>query len=802
MPIERYITQLLDEVPFPSPSIMLQLSTESNDRIILMQPEDSPLPRSGAGFRHMLSNLGPENCLHVLLLVLTEQKILIHSLRPSTLTAVAEALMTLLFPFKWQCPYIPLCPLGLAEVLHAPLPFLVGLDSRFFELYDPPQDVTCVDLDTCNISVCDAQKHLTSKLLPKRSTRILLQTLKAINKDYDGVLEDMYLTQNNGGSVPANSRNLADWDTRRMDPNNSLDRDFKRKKKEQDIEQRIQDAFLRFMVSILKGYRRFLKSISKAPSVGATDPNALFDLNSFLRSRDKAHHKFYQLLMRTQMFIRFIEECSFVSDGDQGLAFFDECSEKFDTDSDAMDIQFLEWATASSSDRTKFILPPDCQPMTPSPGYTYGRFELNPALLKQHSKQLQHRTHVSNFLATVSAAGVSQSSGGGSAAAPGSPLARRTKHEIKAAHKLARMSQQRPETWANYLLGTCYSLYFLVLPSLLGQKEGHCGVTRGDIEELRFAFELLEKATKFRVQCDEVCYRVMMQLCGIHNQPVLAVRLNYLMKRSGVQQNAITYGFYNRCVLEATWPQDAGCASLLRWRRIRNMVRTVAEFKKRGREHAEKRKRELMRLSVSQENNVGMEQAGNDVGTSRTSLESAETQDMGSALSFFNDGRALQKIRDRLGGIVKQTTGSFNLQGSPNEASGNEVVSSAAGLLIAGDGKSHSKDPLKTASPRESCDLSPRLVVRSDSFGGDTPLMDKIQRQQSINAEQKGRRSLFSNNADEDEEEEGDEEEEEDEEEGMVDAQRSRLINGNGTATSSQESVDDEDKEGSASPNT
>jgi len=40
----------------------------------------------------MLSNLGPENCLMVLLLVLTEQKLLIHSLRPDVLTAVAEAI--------------------------------------------------------------------------------------------------------------------------------------------------------------------------------------------------------------------------------------------------------------------------------------------------------------------------------------------------------------------------------------------------------------------------------------------------------------------------------------------------------------------------------------------------------------------------------------------------------------------------------------------------------------------------------------------------------------------------------------
>lgn len=153
VPIERYITQLLDEVPFPSPSILLQLSTATNERILLTQPEDSPLPRSGAGFRQLLSNLGPDNCLHLLLLVLTEQKLLIHSLRPATLTAVAEAVVTLLFPFKWQCPYIPLCPLGLAEVLHAPLPYLIGVDSRFFDLYDPPNDVTCIDLDTNNIGV-------------------------------------------------------------------------------------------------------------------------------------------------------------------------------------------------------------------------------------------------------------------------------------------------------------------------------------------------------------------------------------------------------------------------------------------------------------------------------------------------------------------------------------------------------------------------------------------------------------------------------------------------------------------------
>lgn len=52
-------------------------------------------------------------------------------------------------------------------------------------------------------------------------------------------------------------------------------------------EQKIQEAFLLFMASILRGYRDYLVPISKAPSVGATDPSALFQLKAFLRSRDK-----------------------------------------------------------------------------------------------------------------------------------------------------------------------------------------------------------------------------------------------------------------------------------------------------------------------------------------------------------------------------------------------------------------------------------------------------------------------------------------------------------------------------------
>ncbi len=52
--------------------------------------------------------------------------------------------------------------------------------------------------------------------------------------------------------------------------------------------------------------------------------------SGFLKSRDKAYHKFYDKIMKTQLFSRFIEERTFMSDKDASLAFFDECVEKVD----------------------------------------------------------------------------------------------------------------------------------------------------------------------------------------------------------------------------------------------------------------------------------------------------------------------------------------------------------------------------------------------------------------------------------------------------------------------------------------
>ncbi|XP_016098153.1 DENN domain-containing protein 4C [Sinocyclocheilus grahami] len=466
LPIEKHISHFMHNVSFPSPQrprILVQLS--AHDTLILSQPVCTPLPLSGADYSTLLMNLGPENCATLLHFILLESKILLHSLRPAVLTGVAEAVVAMIFPFQWQCPYIPLCPLSLAGVLNAPCPFIVGVDSRYFDLYDPPPDVVCVDLDTNTIYLSDEKRNSNWKNLPKKPCKGLINSLGNLHHQ----LATVRRTALEGLAVE-------------MTP---IEADFTWHKKKTELEMEIQEAFLRFMTSILKGYRTYLKPITQAPSEKATAADSLYDLQGFLKSRDRAHQKFYSQLTKTQIFIRFIEECTFVSDKDTSLAFFDDCIGK--------------------------LFPSD--------------------------KGTEKGTK-----------------------------------EIKMAYKLAKRFYSNPPQWAKCLFSHCYSLWFIFLPASMRTAQSKS-------RTMQQAFTVLLKMRSSEVEVlDEVCYRVVMQLCGLWEMPVMAVRVLMEMKKAGVEPNAITYGYYNKAVLESPWP-SRNRSGLFMWTKMRNLVRGVVQFK-------------------------------------------------------------------------------------------------------------------------------------------------------------------------------------------------------------------------------
>ncbi|XP_015198716.2 C-myc promoter-binding protein isoform X2 [Lepisosteus oculatus] len=556
LPIEKHISHFMHKVPFPSsqrPRILVQLSP--HDSLMLSQPVSSPLPLSGGRFSTLLQNLGPENAVTLLVFAVTEHKILVHSLRPAVLTSVTEALVSMIFPFHWPCPYIPLCPLSLADVLSAPCPFIVGVDSRYFDLYDPPPDVSCVDLDTNTISHTEDKRALTWKILPKKACKNLMNVL---NNLYQQLAEAQQRPREDG----LMELTMSDYD-------------FNSGKTLQTLEMEIQEAFLRFMASILKGYRSYLRPITQAPSEKATDASSLFDLQGFLKSRDRSHQKFYSLMTKTQMFIRFIEECSFVSDKDASLAFFDDCVDKlFSTersadkatkvDSDRQEeTRLIELDESHRSEHTVFITPPELPPLPEGEEYplqySYNGFPVLSLELLDRPEGLRIPT--------------TRLTSRPSCPTSPAPMFRRTKQEIKSAHKIAKRYSSIPQMWSKCLLRHCYGLWFICLPA-------YVKVCHSKVRALRTAYDVLRKMQMKKLQPpDEVCYRVLMQLCGQYGQPVLAVRVLFEMKKAGVQPNAITYGYYNKAVLESTWPSSTRGGYFL-WMKLRNVVLGVAQFRR------------------------------------------------------------------------------------------------------------------------------------------------------------------------------------------------------------------------------
>nr|AUH27392.1 DENN domain containing protein 4A [Gobiocypris rarus] len=543
LPIEKHISHFMHKVPFPSsqrPRILVQLSP--HDSLMLSQPVSSPLPLSGGRLSTLLLNLGPKNAVTLLVLAVTEHKILVHSLRPAVLTSVTEALVSMIFPFHWPCPYIPLCPLALADVLSAPCPFIVGVDSRYFDLYEPPTDISCVDLDTNTITQKEERRSLTWKILPRKACKHLINSLSNLHQQ----LDEGYQLSREEGQMEA-------FMTEREPGSGG--------KSLETLELEIQEAFLRFMAAILKGYRSYLLPITQAPSEKATDASSLFDLQGFLKSRDRSHQKFYSLMTKTQMFIRFIEECSFVSDKDASLAFFDDCVDKVDSDKPE-DTRLIELDKSHRSEHTVYITPPELPALPegeePPTVYSYSGF---PALNTQLC-ELQDGPRVPKVTSAVRHI------------SPISPAAifRRSQQEIKSAQRMAKTYSSIPQMWSKCLLRHCHGLWFICLPA-------YVSACHSKVRVLHTAYDVLRNMQDKKLQPpDEVCYRVLMQLCGQYGQPVLAVRVLFEMKKAGVQPNAITYGYYNRAVLESTWPSSTRGGYFL-WGKLRNVVRGVVLFK-------------------------------------------------------------------------------------------------------------------------------------------------------------------------------------------------------------------------------
>ncbi|XP_030575687.1 DENN domain-containing protein 5B-like isoform X2 [Archocentrus centrarchus] len=129
LPLESYVYNILYEVPLPAPGRSLKFHGVY-EPIVCQRPGPGELPLADFPLAEAFTLLGVENLVQVFTCTLLEMQILLYSQDYQRLMTVAEGITTLLFPFQWQHVYVPILPASLLHFLDAPVPYLMGLQSK------------------------------------------------------------------------------------------------------------------------------------------------------------------------------------------------------------------------------------------------------------------------------------------------------------------------------------------------------------------------------------------------------------------------------------------------------------------------------------------------------------------------------------------------------------------------------------------------------------------------------------------------------------------------------------------------
>uniref|UniRef100_A0A668A7C5 DENN/MADD domain containing 5B n=1 Tax=Myripristis murdjan TaxID=586833 RepID=A0A668A7C5_9TELE len=129
LPLESYVHNILYEVPLPPPGRSLKFHGVY-EPVVCQRPGLSELPLADFPLGDAFSLLGVENLVQLFTCTLLEMQILLYSQDYQRLMTVAEGITTLLFPFQWQHVYVPILPASLLHFLDAPVPYLMGLQSK------------------------------------------------------------------------------------------------------------------------------------------------------------------------------------------------------------------------------------------------------------------------------------------------------------------------------------------------------------------------------------------------------------------------------------------------------------------------------------------------------------------------------------------------------------------------------------------------------------------------------------------------------------------------------------------------
>ncbi|XP_067392199.1 DENN domain-containing protein 5B isoform X4 [Emydura macquarii macquarii] len=350
LPLESYIHNILYEVPLPPPGRSLKFYGVY-EPIVCQRPGPSELPLSDYPLREAFELLGLENLVQVFTCVLLEMQILLYSQDYQRLMTVAEGITTLLFPFQWQHVYVPILPASLLHFLDAPVPYLMGLQSKEgtdrSKLELPQEANLCfVDIDNHFIELPEELPQFPNKLeFIQEISEVLLQfgippegnlhCSESAIKLKNLVLNDLVNDKKNG-NIPSNTINMYELlkgnetiarlhalakrtgvTVEKMTitaPMAEKERDVKLQCEEEELRDyklnvQLREIFANRFTQMFADYEAFVIQASQDMESWLTNREQMqnFDKASFLSDQPEPYLPFLSHFIETQMFATFID---------------------------------------------------------------------------------------------------------------------------------------------------------------------------------------------------------------------------------------------------------------------------------------------------------------------------------------------------------------------------------------------------------------------------------------------------------------------------------------------------------------
>ncbi|VDD82965.1 unnamed protein product [Mesocestoides corti] len=300
IPLERYLAFMLQEIPFPDLCCPYVLVDLDGYHMRLQIPFENYMSSpSGEPYANLLHRIGSELCLQLIVQLLTEQKLLFISVMPDFLVNTIQQLITLIHPLHWVLVYIPLIHMRCIHVIQSPSPYLIGVDSRFFEFFCLPSDddITVIDLDTRLFRPAINNRFTDAKCLPKGPYKRLKSALVENEKQLEEIAKKIREDEKLGVKSEEKYTNHICL-----------------------VGTKVRRACFSFMAELLQDYREFLLPVT------SKGRELLFDSEEYVKHAPERNcQPFYKALVETQLWADFVRDLNCISERTPELESFDNC---------------------------------------------------------------------------------------------------------------------------------------------------------------------------------------------------------------------------------------------------------------------------------------------------------------------------------------------------------------------------------------------------------------------------------------------------------------------------------------------